>query len=124
MNLYCTHIINLSINTGTFPDQMKIARVIPLLKLGGRFNFTSYRPVSVLPCFSKLLERIIYNRLIRFLDKYDILFDNQYGFKKNHSTNLALIHLYDKLSSAIDQREYTMGVKVLLTPILTHYLRN
>ena len=103
---------------------MKIARVIPLLKLGGRFNFTSYRPVSVLPCFSKLLERIIYNRLIRFLDKYDILFDNQYGFKKNHSTNLALIHLYDKLSSAIDQREYTMGVKVLLTPILTHYLRN
>ena len=86
-----------------------------LFKSGDKFNLTNYRPVSVLPCFSKLLERIIYNRLIRFLDKHDILFDNQYGFRKNHSTNLALMHLYDKLSSEIDQWEYTMGIFIDLS---------
>ena len=53
--------------------------------------------------------------LVSFLDKYHILFDNQYGFRTNHSTNLALMHLYDKLSYAIDQREYTMGIFIDLS---------
>lgn len=105
-----THIINLSITHGIVPDEMKIARVIPLFKAGDRALFTNYRPVSVLPSFSKFLERVIYNRILNYLHKYNILSENQYGFRKNHSTSLALIDLYDKISLAIDQKEFAVGI--------------
>ena len=67
-NLICaplTYIINLSLNFGVVPQEIKIARVIPLFKSGDKSLFTNYRPVSVLPVFSKFLERIVYNRLTR-----------------------------------------------------------
>ena len=80
------HIINLSISHGIVPDQMKIARVIPLFKAGDRSLFTNYRPISILPSFSKFLEKVVYNRLYNYLSKLEILCDNQFGFRKNHST--------------------------------------
>ena len=96
-----TCIINLSVTSGIVPKQLKIARVIPLFKSGEQDIFTNYRPVSVLPAFSKILERVMYNRLLRFLNNHNILSDNQYGFRKHHSTTYALACLYDKISSAI-----------------------
>ena len=59
-----THILNISIINGVFPDELKIARVIPLFKSGDAMLFSNYRPVSVLPVFSKILERLMYNRLL------------------------------------------------------------
>ena len=94
---------------------MKIARVIPLLKSGDKSLFTNYRPVSVLPVFSKFLERIVCNRLINFLNKYDILSRNQYGFRKNYSTAHALIQLYDKISNALDNKRVTLGLFIDLS---------
>jgi hypothetical protein len=76
-----THLINLSIESGVALDQMKIARIIPIFKSGTDSLFQNYRPVSFLPIFSKLLERVVYNRLIKYIDKHGILFDNQYGFR-------------------------------------------
>ena len=96
------HIFNLSLSSGSVPDQMRCARVIPLFKSGLTSLFTNYRPVSVLPAFSKILEKLVYNRLVKYLEKYDILSSNQYGFRKNHSTFHALVHLYGKISAAID----------------------
>ena len=104
------HIMNLSIAHGVVPDQMKIARVVPLFKADDQSLFTNYRPVSVLPSFSKFLERIIYNRLYDYLTNLHILCDNQFGFRKNHSTTLALIDLHEKISSAIDHGELAVGV--------------
>ena len=75
-----TCIINLSITSGIVPKQLRIARVISLFKSGEQDIFTNYRPVSVLPAFSKILERVMYNRLLRFLKNHNILSDNQYGF--------------------------------------------
>ena len=103
-----THIINLSISTGVVPDKMKIARVIPLFKSGDHGHFQNYRPISVLPIFSKFLERIVYNRIINYVDKFDIISDHQYGFRKNHSTSQALLQLYNKISAAIDRKEFTV----------------
>ena len=88
-----THIVNLSIMHGIVPDQMKIARVVPIFKAGDKSIFSNYRPVSILPCFSKFLERIVYNRILCYLIDFDVLCDNQYGFRKNHSTTHALIDL-------------------------------
>ena len=85
-----TSIINLSITSGIVPNQLKIARVIPLFKSGEQDIFTNYRPVSVLPAFSKILERVMYNCLLKFLNAFKILPDNQYGFRKHHSTAYSL----------------------------------
>ena len=59
---------------------------------------SNYRPVSVLPIFSKIFERVVYNRLISYVDRLNILTENQYGFRKDHSTSLALLDLYNKIS--------------------------
>ena len=82
-----TSIINVSITTGAVPDEMKIARVIPLYKSGAHNVFTNYRPVSILPVFSKILEKIMCKRLLTFLDRHKILSDTQFGFRKDHSTS-------------------------------------
>ena len=110
-----TGIINLSITSGIVPNQLKIARVIPLFKSGEQDIFTNYRPVSVLPAFSKILERVMYNRLLRFLNAFKILSDNQYGFRKHHSTAYALACLYAKISSAIENKEYTVVIFIDLS---------
>ena len=103
-----SHIINLSFRSGTVPDQMKISRVIPLFKSGIKSRFCNYRPISILPAFSKILERAFYNRLYNYLTKYNILCNNQYGFRKGYSTAFALIDMHDKISSALDNKEFAM----------------
>ena len=107
-NYFTSCIINLSMSSVIVPKQLKIARDIPLLKSGEQDILTNYRPVSVLPAFSKILERM-YNRLLRFLNNHNILFDNQYGFRKHHSTAYTLACLYDKISSAIENKECAVG---------------
>ena len=97
-----THIINLSLQSGIVPDQLKIARVIPLFKSGEDRLISNYRPISILPVFSKLFEKVVYKRLVNYLDSNNILFKKQYGFRKNHSTSLALLDLVDKITSRIN----------------------
>ena len=105
-----THILNLSIIQGTFPDSMKIAKVIPLFKSGDKMKINNYRPISVLPVFSKLLERIMYNRILEFIENYDILYEHQFGFRIKHSTSLALSVLVEKITSAFNEQNYMIGV--------------
>ena len=114
-NFPTTSIINLSITSGIVPNQLKIARVIPLFKSGKWDIFSNYRPVSILPAFSKNLERVIYNALLRFLSAFKFLSDNQYDFCKHHSTAYALACLYDKISSPIENKEYTVGIFIDLS---------
>ena len=89
---------------------MKIARVIPIFKSDDQSLFTNYRPISVLPSFSKFFERVIYYRLMQYLMNFNILCSNQYGFRKNHSTALALIDLHDKISTASDRGGFSVGI--------------
>ena len=89
---------------------MKIARIVPLFKSGDQRLFQNYRPISILHIFSKLLERVVYKRILDYINESCIFFTNQYGFRKNHSTYLALIHLCDKITSAIDRKEFTIGI--------------
>ena len=102
-----THIYNQSFLTGIIPTELKIALVTPIFKANDKELFSNYRPISVLPCFSKILEKLMYNRISKFLSKHDILFHSQYGFREKHSTNLAIIELVTKISHAIDNKEYT-----------------
>lgn len=105
-----THICNLSFQTGTFPNQMKIAKVIPMYKNGNKHHFTNYRPVSLLPQFSKILEKLFNSRLDSFLEKCNVLSESQYGFRSNRSTSQAIIESIEKITDAIDNKQYAIGI--------------
>ena len=78
------HIFNKSINTGIFPEALKIAQITPIFKTGDESLLTNYRPISVLPVFSKILERIMYNRIYNYLTKHQLLYNKQFGFQSNN----------------------------------------
>ena len=95
-------IINLSLLKGIFPDKLKIAKIIPIFKAEDPNFFVNYRPITLLSNFSKFFENVIYNRLVEFAEKHDILYRCQFGFRKNPSTSHALIHIGNHMiSSAI-----------------------
>ena len=104
------HICNLSILHGIFPNELKIAKVIPLFKGGDCMQLVNYRPVSVLPVLSKVLERLMYDRVLKFIDEIELLYCLQFGFRKVHSTSLALMLLVDKILKALHEGEYVLGV--------------
>ena len=93
-----SHIFNISLVTGKVPSKLKIGKIIPVFKKGDSHLFANYRPITLLPCFSKILERLIYNRLLSHLNNNNLLNDSQYGFRSNHSCDSALIDLHDKLN--------------------------
>ena len=97
------------------PRQLKIAKVIPIHKNNDPNNFCNYRPFSILPCFPKILERLMYNRLERFLNQSHIISEVQYGFRKKYSTYMALINLIDKISSGIDSNSFNIGIFIDLS---------
>jgi len=105
-----THILNLSISTGVVPKEMKTARVTPIFKSGDKELLSNYRPVSVLPCFSKILEKIVKKRLTAFIDNHQMLHPHQFGFRAGHSTSHALITLVNELTSALDKGNSCLGV--------------
>jgi hypothetical protein len=92
------HIFNLTFTTGIIPEQIKTSLVTPVFKSNEENKFENYRPISVLTCFAKLLEKLMYKRLIKYVEKNNILSDHQYGFRKNRSTELAIIELVNKIT--------------------------
>ena len=80
------HIFNLPLQTSIFPDKLKIARVTPLFKEGENYELGNYRPISVLPCFSKILEKVMYNRLYKYLNS--ILYKSSLVFRKDIPLNM------------------------------------
>ena len=105
-----THIINMSLNQGVVPDAIKVARVVPIYKAGDHKQIVNYRPVSVLTCLSKVFERLVYNRLIGFIDRYSIFNEGQFGFRKRHSTEQAVCMLIDKICKSMDKGNNFVGV--------------
>ena len=103
-------MMNLSLATGVFPTELNIARVIPIYKSGESSIFSNYRAVSVLPLFSKVLERLMYNRLLLFINENGLLYKFQFGFRTLHSPNLALIIIVDKISKDLENGEYILGL--------------
>ena len=98
-----THIVNLSIRDGIFSRSWKSAKVVPLLKKDDPLNPKNYRPVTLLPGLSKILERAVFQQLVGYLDYNGILHPNHHGSRKGHSTATALIQMYDVWTKAVDE---------------------
>jgi len=103
-------MINLSFSQGCFPKKLKLARVIPLFKSGDNQLLKNYRPVSILPLFSKLFERVMFNRIMEFINKHDLLYKFQFGFRAGHNASSALTVLVDKILGGFNDGEMTIGV--------------
>ena len=104
------HTCNLSLNEGIFPQEMKLANVKPLFKSGESIVFNNYRPVSLLCVLSKVFEKVMYSRLSNFLERFKILIQNQFGFRKCHSSYMALMAMMDNLIQALEKGEFVVGV--------------
>ena len=105
-----THIINKSLKEEVFPSELKLAKVAPIFKAGATNKITNYRPISVLSFFAKVFEKIIYHKLIEFMDHNDILYCYQFGFRQRHSTQQAIITLVNKITSCSDCGDLVIGI--------------
>ena len=110
-----SHIANLSMQQGIFPTSMKTAKVIPVYKKDNKSHFVNYRPISLLPSFSKIIEKLIHKRLLKYLSKHNILSLSQYGFQPQLSTEFAILELQDRIVKAIAKKEYCLGFFIDLT---------
>lgn len=104
------NIFNASITQGQFPSLMKLAKVIPIFKTGAKDNVTNYRPISLLPIFSKLLEKIIHARLSTFLKNNNIIYKSQFGFQKSMSTTHSLVEIIEKIRNSLEMSKYGCGI--------------
>ena len=102
-----THIINLSIKQSKFPSQFKKAKVIPLFKSGDKLSPSNYRPVAILPIWSKLVERAVFAQMIDYFESNNLLHPSHHGFRANHNTTTALLQMYDNWVEAMDRGEAT-----------------
>ena len=99
---------------------MKIACVIPLFKNGNTKEFSNYRPISLLPQFSKILEKMYHSRLMACIGNNQIVYKSQYGFIKQMPTSLAIIALVEEITNSLDNHEATVGVFIDLKKGIRH----
>ena len=105
-----THIINQSMSTELVPTNMKIAKVVPIFKYGNKHIFNNYRPISLLPAFSKLLEKVVATKLLKYLNSFDICY-------KQHSTLHPISYVIHLLNQIAEHND-----KITKDPILAVFL--
>ena len=105
-----SNLINVSFSTGVFPDILKIAKVIPLHKGGSTQELNNFRPISLLSIFDKIMEKLMHKRLYSFIEEHNILFRNQFGFRKGSSTTHSLIEITEKIKESIDNGKFGCGI--------------
>ena len=106
---------NMFMRSGEFPDNLKVGKITPIFKKGDQEKFENYRPVSTLPIFAKIFEKVIYSQLYDYLAKKNILYDNQYGFRKSHSCSHALNYSVSEIQKHHENDEHVIGIYIDLS---------
>ena len=102
--------MNLSFYVGMFPSKLKVGKVSPLHKKDSCDNPSNYRPISILSVFSKIFEKLMHQRLYKFLESFEILYPLQFGFREKHSTSHALLSLTESIKQSIDSGKVGCGI--------------
>ena len=100
-----TLLINQSLMTNIFPSKLKVAKIMPLLKKPNIFTPDNFRPISLLPCISKIIEKCVFKQIFEYFENNKLLYGSQYGYRKNHSTETACLELVDKLYKQLDDSQ-------------------
>jgi len=103
-------IFNECIQAGIYPECLKRAAIKPLHKKESKLDIGNYRPISLLSNINKIFEKIIHTSLTDFINKHNIIFDNQFGFRKGHNTNHALIALTELVRKSLDNNQFAAGI--------------
>ena len=106
---------NLLMTEGVFPEVLRVGRVTPIYKKGNPEDIGNYRPVSTLPIFGKIFEKVIYNRIYSFVTSQNILNDNQFGFRKSHSTSHAVNYSISIIENSIKKQNHVLGIFIDLS---------
>ena len=101
---FLNFFINRCFSEGCFPKQLQVAKIIPIFKKGERYKHDNYRPISVLPCFSKIIEKIFVVRLTDYFTKFSLFTECQYGFRPKYSTDLAIHKLCQSIYDILDNK--------------------
>ena len=112
---HMSEFFNWFMNNGIFPNILKTGCITPIYKKGDSRYLDNYRPVSTLPIFGKILEKIIYNRLYDYLTAMNIIYDRQFGFRKMHSTSHAVNYSVNKILSEIELKRHVIGIFIDLS---------
>ena len=105
-----SYIINVSLISGVFPDRLKTAKIVPIYKSGCKSSICNYRPISLLPYFSKLFEKVICVRLYRFLSINSMINDFQFGFRAGYSSYMPIMQMYDHISQNLENNNSCIGI--------------
>ena len=106
-----TQMINNSMVTGVFPDSLKFSTVVPIYKSGPCTDMTNYRPISILPLFSKIIEKCVCSRLVNFLVKHNIINSQQFGFQRGKCTADAILDFVEHIYEALNDKKHTFGIQ-------------
>ena len=131
-----SYLFNSCMLSGVFPDELKIAKVVPLHKSGNSNSMSNYRPISILPTLSKIFKQLIHSRIYQFLEENEVIYNYQFGFRQNHSTihavQTAITSVITSLNSSYQSMDIfidfskafdTIKHEILLSK-LSHSLRN
>ena len=110
-----SHIANVAMTTGIYPQRLKIGKVIPIHKKGTKIDPTNYRPISLLSIINKLLEKVLHKRLYTYFEKNEIIYPYQFGFRHTYSTTMALIEITDQLRMQMENKDITIGIYIDLS---------
>ena len=109
---YLCELLNESVKSGIYPSCLKKSIIIPIFKKGDKKSPSNYRPICLLSYITKVFEKLIHRRIFDFLNRKMLLYENQFGFRKNHSTSLALLKMSDKIYKAKAKNEYSVGLNL------------
>ena len=112
--ILCQHF-NYLMKIGKFPDELKLGKITPIYKKDNEELLENYRPVSTLPIFGKIFEKVIYSRLYKYFSSKGILHDKQFGFRKHHSTNHALNYSIDQIKQCMNNGDHVIGIFIDLS---------
>ena len=110
-----SQIINKTIDTGIFPDKLKIARVLPIYKKDDKSKLENYRPISILPAISKVFEKVLSHQINQHFLNNKLYYSSQYGFRQSHSTELTVLEIVDRIAYQMDQDNVPLNIYIDLS---------
>ena len=103
-------MINRSFTDAKYPSKLKNSKITAIFKSEDDTDPTNYRPISLLSVFNRIFEKLVYKRLIEFIEKEDLLYHGQYGFRSRHSTEHAIQDILNTIQSNMDRKQYTCAI--------------
>ena len=105
--------VNIFLNIlGVFPSALKLVKVVPVHKKDSKLDFSNYRPISLLSNLDKILEKLMYTRIVKFFNNNNLFCPLQFGFRQNYSTTHVLIILTETISKYLDEGKFACGIFV------------